>query len=125
MKTHGEAAKLRRKLRERGAARGKRFDPALRARVIRFAEQRRSDGASWMTIATELGACFETVRRWCVAGPAAMVSAAPPRVRPVQVIGDGAVEVVAQSTMKVVTPNGLRVEGVSVEQVIALVRALG
>ena len=113
MKTHGEAVKLRRKLRERDGARGKRFDPALRARVIGFAEQRRSEGASWMAIATELGACFETIRRWCVAAPApaAMVSSPPARIRPVRVVAEPAIEVVTQSAMKVVTPNGLRVEG--------------
>jgi hypothetical protein len=78
-----------------------------------------------MAIANELGACFETVRRWCVAAPAAMVSSPPARIRPVRVVAEPAIEVVAQSAMKVVTPNGLRVEGVTVEQVVALIRALG
>lgn len=125
MRTYDEAAWLRRALRERGAVRGKQFEPELRARVIRFATQRRDDGASWMTIATELGACFETVRRWCVrpAAPAALAKST--HLRPVHVVADATIEVVAPSAMKVVTPNGLRVEGVSVEQVVALVRALG
>ena len=125
MKTHEEeATKLRRALRERGGARGKRFEPALKARVIEFAVQRRNEGASWMTIATELGACFETLRRWCSA-TAAIAPAAPPSILPVKIVADTFVATVERTTMKLVTPNGLRVEGASVEEIAALVRALG
>lgn len=124
MKTHEEAARLRRTLKERGGARGKRFEPALKARVIRFAEQRRREGASWMTITTELGACFETLRRWCGASSGS-APAAPASMLPVTVVADAIDATVERATMKLVTPNGFRVEGASVEEIVALVRALG
>ena len=120
MTTH-EAETLRRDLRRRGGARGKRFDPELRRRIIAFAEHRRRDGASWMAISTELGACFETVRRWCGGGGIA----ATRQLRRVEVAADPVVEVRARAPLAVVTPSGLRVEGVGIDEVVALVRALG
>jgi transposase-like protein len=48
-------------------ARGKRYSPALKARVIEFAQSRRREGASWERIADDIGVSFETVRRWCLA----------------------------------------------------------
>jgi len=120
MSTH-EAEDLRRDLRRHGRARGKRFAPELRQRIVAYAERRRREGASWMTIATELGACFETVRRWCGGGSV-------PTVRPlrrVEVMAEPVVAMSARAPLAVVTPNGLRIEGVGLDEVIALVRALG
>lgn len=124
MTTHeNEAARLRRELKQRGRTRGKRFDPELRARMVAFAESRRRDGASWMAIATELGACFETVRRWCVASTPTPAL----RLRPVEVVSDDVVVVEARGarTLTVISPGGLRIEGAGVDEVVALVRALG
>jgi transposase-like protein len=119
--TMHEGERLRRELQRRGSARGKQFDPELRRRIVAFAEQRRRDGASWMAIATELGACFETVRRWCGGG-----SIGPARqLRRVEVIADPVVELPARAALAVVTPNGLRIEGVGLDDVVALVQALG
>jgi hypothetical protein len=120
MSTH-EAEGLRRDLRRRRGVRGKRFEPELRRRIVAFAERRRREGASWMAIATELGACFETVRRWCGGGtmPAAR------RLRRVEVVAEPAIEPTARPPLVVVTPNGLRIEGVRLDEVVALVRALG
>lgn len=120
MTTH-EAEALRRDLRRRGGGRGKRFDPELRSRIIAFAERRRREGASWNTIATELGACFETVRRWC--GGGTLVPAR--QLRRVEVVSERVVDVRARGALAVVTPNGLRIEGVGIDDVVALVRALG
>jgi orotate phosphoribosyltransferase-like protein len=88
--------------------------------VTSYAKRRRSEGASWMTIAKELGACFETVRRWCVKSTSAVA-----RVRPVEIVVDRAAVIAAATTLKVVTPNGLGIEGAGIEEVVALVRALG
>jgi hypothetical protein len=120
MTTH-EAEALRRDLRRRGGGRGKRFDPELRRRIVAFAEQRRREGASWKTIATELGACFETVRRWC--GGGALVPAR--QLRRVEVVADPVVDSRSRAAIAVVTPNGLRIEGVAIADVVALIRALG
>lgn len=58
---------MRQELAAQERGRGKRYDGALRKRIVAFAEQRRGEGRSWMAIAKELGARFETVRRWCTA----------------------------------------------------------
>jgi hypothetical protein len=120
MSTH-EAEDLRRDLRRHGRARGKRFAPELRRRIIAYAERRRQEGASWMSIATELGACFETVRRWCGGGS---VPAGRP-LRRVEVIAEPVVAMSTRAPLAVVTANGLRIEGVSLDEVVTLVRALG
>ncbi len=120
MSTH-EAEDLRRDLRRHGRARGKRFAPELRQRIMAYAERRRREGASWMSIATELGACFETVRRWCGGGSVPTAR----QLRRVEVIAEPVVAVAARASLAVVTPNGLRIEGVGLDEVITLVRALG
>lgn len=73
------------------------------------------------TIATELGACVETVRRWC--GGDAPVTARP--LRRLQVVADAVVDVRAPAALAIVTPGGLRIEGVAIDEVVALMRALG
>ena len=120
MTTH-EGDKLRRDLRDHGRARGKRVDPELRGRIVAFAERRRRDGASWMTIATELDACFETIRRWCGGGSVGV----PRKLRRVEVMAEPIPAVPARAPLTVVTPSGVRVEGVAIDDVVALVRALG
>lgn len=95
-----------------------------------FAEQRRRAGASWKAIATELGACFETVRRWCGGGTLGAAAGAHAervarQLRRVEVVAEPIVNVRARIPIAVVTPNGLRIEGVGVDEVVALVRALG
>ena len=114
-----EAEGLRQDLRRHGGARGKRFEPELRRRIVAYAERRRREGASWASIATELGACFETVRRWCSRGSAASRS-----LRRVEVVAEPIVAA-SPSSLVVITPNGVRVEGAALEQVVVLVRALG
>ena len=120
MTTH-EGGRLRRELQRRGGARGKRFEPELRQRIVAFAERRRRDGASWMAIATELGACFETVRRWCGGGRVAKAR----QLRRVEVVAEPVREMAGHPALAIVTPNGLRIEGVAIDDVVALVRTLG
>jgi len=114
-----ETEGLRRDLRRHDGARGKRFEPELRRRVVAYAERRRREGASWLSIAEELGACFETVRRWCSRGSVASRS-----LRRVEVVAE-AIVAAPTSSLVVITPNGIRIEGVALEQVVVLVRALG
>src|SRR5262245_29538530 len=111
MRTDEEAAKLRRELKQGDRGRGKRFDAELRRRVVRFAEQRRREGASWMTIATELGACFETIRRWCVRGTAGEAL----HLRRVELIAEPEGATPSNRTLTVVSPNGLRIEGAGID----------
>lgn len=114
-----EAESLRHDLRRHGGARGKRFEPELRRRIVTYAHRRRREGASWLSIATELGACFETVRRWCSHARTTSRS-----LRRVEVVAEP-IATAPTSSLVVITPNGIRIEGAALEQVVVLVRALG
>lgn len=116
-----EAARLRLELRRRHSGRGKRFEPELRERVIAYAKHRRGEGTSWMAIATELGATFETIRRWCVLGRKERAL----RLRAIEVVAEPVVATSDARKLSVVSPNGLRVEGIVLDEVVALIRALG
>jgi len=62
-------------------ARGKRYSPALKTRIVEYAQSRRSEGASWVEIAGDIGVGFETLRRWCMAAaPKPSRSMVPVRV---------------------------------------------
>jgi hypothetical protein len=65
--TARHASSLRAALASHVPARGKRYSPALKARIIEFAQSRRSEGASWVEISGDIGVAFETLRRWCMA----------------------------------------------------------
>lgn len=116
MTTH-EARRLRQELAAQERGRGKRYDRTLRERIVAFASARRAEGRSWAAIATELGARFETVRRWCHARrPAATTALA---LRRVEVVAAH-----ASTPLAVVARSGLRVEGATIEDVIAILRAV-
>jgi predicted transcriptional regulator len=106
---------LRRALRAHDPARGKRYGAALKRRVIAFAEAERKSGRSWSEISKELGIAFETVRRWC------MPTRAVGRMRVVHVVAEPS----AKREVTVLAPSGHRVEGLSLDEAAALLRALG
>jgi hypothetical protein len=109
------AASLRRALGGHVGGRGRRCAEALKARVQAFAEERRHEGRSWSRIAEELGLRTETVRRWSLESESGEV-----RMRPVELAPDS-----AGSGMVLVARSGHRVEGLTLEQVAELLRALG
>src|SRR6516164_2577461 len=94
--TGREASLLRAALAGHEAGRGKRYSAGIKARIIEFAQGRRTEGASWATIASELGLAFETVRRWCIPEQVAT------RMLPVRVVAD------RPATVSVVSPAGHR-----------------
>jgi len=113
--TGRQAASLRGAIQGHGPARGKRYTPKLKARIIEFGHSRRAEGASWAQIAEDLGVAFETVRRWCsvdVESPRAMV--------PVQVVAEPSVR-----TVSIVSAAGYRIEGLALHEAVALLRELG
>ena len=110
--SNARVADLRRALSSHVGGRGRRYATALRARAIGFAEQRRAEGRSWSEVAAEVGLRVETVRRWCVERG--------PQMRAVEVVAER-----AEHGVTLVTAAGLRVEGLSVEEVVAVLRALG
>jgi hypothetical protein len=118
MATTQEARRLRQELAAQERGRGKRYERALRDRVVAFAKHRRGEGRCWAAIATELGARYETIRRWCEGRP-------PPRstalaLRPVEVLAEREMPPLA-----VVARSGLRVEGATLDEVIAILRIVG
>jgi transposase-like protein len=107
---------LRAALADHDPARGKRYEPALKARIIEFARSRREQGESWVRIASELGLAFETLRRWCMAAERSSSRAMVP------------VEVVAESndhTVSIVSVGGYRIEGLTLQEAVSVLRALG
>jgi DNA invertase Pin-like site-specific DNA recombinase len=103
-----EITGLRRALKAHRPGRGKRYGSKVKARVVEHARRRRAAGASWARIGEELGLKFETVRRWCGHGG----------MRRVEVVAEG-------GGLALVAPSGLRLEGLTVADAIAVLRALG
>lgn len=71
-----------------------------------------------MTIADEIGASFDTVRRWCRDGAGESRA-----LRRVEVVAEPIVAS-PRTSFTVVTACGLRIEGASIDEVVALERAL-
>jgi len=115
--SEAQALSLRRALASHPRSRGRRYPRALRGRVVAYARARRDQGASWARIASELGLQFETVRRWCIGADAIVV--ASPTILPVEIVAD------SPTSLVVVARTGVRVEGVTLADAIALLRALG
>lgn len=114
-KAGGTAADSRRVPETPGARPRRRFDVAFTKRTRELAEQRRRAGLSWTAIGKELGIGAETLRRWAVRGER---SKRP--MQRVEIVTDA-----AATTVSVVSPSGLRVEGLTVQDVVLLLRALG
>jgi DNA-binding transcriptional regulator YiaG len=107
---------LRAALTSHEPGRGKRYSPALKARIIEFAQSRRSEGASWAQISADIGVAFETLRRWCTGA-----DSPPSRAMvPVRVVADR-----AESTVSVVSAGGHRISGLTLQEAVAVLRALG
>lgn len=119
MQKPGSAA-LRRAFEAHVGGRGRRYDGALMERARDFAEQRRREGRSWQSVANELCVRVETLRRWCVGCEPGASRPSVVRLRPVEVVAEPATR-----ELSVVSRSGLRVEGVTLEDVVALLRAVG
>ena len=85
---------------------------------MEFAQPRRDAGASWKQIATELGLRFETVRRWCESAGSGGGAGSFKRVEIVEDTGP------VHGGLCVVCPSGHRIEGLTLEDAVALLRAL-
>jgi transposase-like protein len=110
------ASSLREALASHEPARGKRYEPALKARIIEFARSRREQDASWVQIADEIGIAFETLRRWCLAaGPRSSRAMVP-----VQVVAEP-----SDHTLSIVSASGHRIEGLTLQEAVSVLRALG
>ncbi len=89
----------------------------VRDEVCRYAARRREQGAPWAVIARETGLDVRKLQRW---NTRARRPASVPVLRPVEVLP--ALE--QQEALTVVAPNGVRVEGLALEQAAELLRLL-
>lgn len=104
---------LRQALARAAEGRGRpRYPEALRQRVVTHVRDRRARGASLRQLADELGLAVPTLVRW--GGP-------PPAFRPVLV---EPAPRAAPGHLVVHGPGGLRVEGLTLDEAVELVRRL-
>ena len=94
---------------------GWRYSPELRALSVAHCRERREGGYPFTEIAAELGISTLTLNRW-------LAEETPPEFRPVEVIADAPES--ESPCLSVITPRGLRIEGLSWPQVVELARAL-
>ena len=91
-----------------------RFPTKLREQVATWVARRREHGAWWSEIAREVGVPEQTLKRWST--PRSVAAA----LLPVEVIDAPPIGAVT-----LVTPTGIRIEGVSIADAIAMLRGLG
>jgi transposase-like protein len=111
-----QASSLRDTVASLPSGRSRRYSDGLKARILDVVRARREEGASWVQLSEQLGVSLETLRRWCVDAPPKATS----RMRRVQVVAERKASVVS-----VVSSSGHRVEGLTLEQAITMLRALG
>jgi transposase len=99
----------------RGA--GKRYPAAAKRMATEYLRQRQKVGAPLSAVARELGVKRHTLLAW-VAGPDRAAQA--PGFVPVRVVAAGP----ARAAIVVHGPGGVRIEGLEVADVVALLRAL-
>ena len=116
-----ELVSLRRELARIERGRGRRYPEQLRARVTRWTRGRRQQGESWQAIGSELKIAPESLRRWTLPDLQLQTSLVPVEV--VAEADDDAT--VAGRQLRLITRGGHRVEGLSLADVVELVRVLG
>lgn len=94
-----------------------RVPDAIRAMIVDYARQRQAAGADWRTIAHDVGFSVGAITGWARGGTR------PPRMRPVAVRADTVVALPASGVV-VVLPNGVRIEGLPMADVPALLAQL-
>jgi transposase-like protein len=91
-----------------------RYTPALRRRAVVIARKRQDAGVAIAAVARELGVRPRALRLW-------LQTPARPRLRRVAI---APAPVVAVDRPVLITPQGIRVEGLGAASLVALLRAL-
>ena len=116
-----DASLLRRLIGPRRSARGP-LPKGVRERGVAYVKTRKAEGASDTTIAAELGVSRTTVKRWRrrIDGCSALV---PVRIRPTD--ADAPPVLAGGTTLVVTTRRGLRIEGLDMAALCALIERVG
>jgi len=89
--------------------------------VTRWTRGRREQGESWQAIGRELKIAAESLRRWTM--PELQRQ---PTLVPVEVVADADDDAaVAGRQLRLITRSGHRIEGLSLADIVELVRVLG
>ena len=113
-----ELRDLRRELAGLVRGAGHWYPPALRERITAWTRRRRADGASLREISGEIGMSWETLRRWSTP-----IASRETALVPVEVVDDERTD--HNRSFVIVTPRGLRIEGITLADAIAIARELG
>ena len=110
-----DARELRRRVARLKRARpGFRFSEPLRREITAWVAAQRESGAWWCDLSRELGVPAETLKRW--SAPRASTEA---RMLPVDVVDAPPI-----GTVTLVAPGGIRIESVSIDAAIAILRGI-
>lgn len=93
---------------------GFRFSLSLRGEITAWVAKQRERGAWWRELSSAIGIPEKTLRRWSAPQLAASAS-----LLPVEVI-----DAPPAGTVTLVSPTGLRIEGVAIADAIAILRGL-
>jgi hypothetical protein len=110
-----ELRELRRRLDSIPRGRGRRIPVELRAQVTAWVAKHRKRGDSWSELARKTGVSMLSLQRWS-AGPAR----GPVMLRRVEVAESAPTE----RSFTLVSSTGMRIEGVTIAEVIAILRGL-
>ena len=101
--------------------RTQRIPMAVRERVVAYARVARADGVSWRRIARSVGLSTSGVQRFVQSKRSQPRASLVPVV--VQAPPEGSPS--GRAELHLLTPSGHRLEGLSLEQALVLVQALG
>ena len=113
--TDPELRELRRRLDSIPRGRGRRIPVELRTQVTAWVAKHRKRGDSWSELARKTGVSMLALQRWSLSPARRAVM-----LRRVEV----AEAAPAERTVTLVSPTGIRIEGVTIADVIAILRGL-
>ncbi|SRR6266508_1492318 len=94
-----------------------RYPPALRQKIIAIARRRQAGGAGIASVARELGLAQWTLTLW-------LRKRAAPVLRAVEIVPAPPPPAPAETMPVLITPQGVRIEGATVDALATLLRAL-
>ena len=97
--------------------RGVRYPEDLQQEAVSYAKARRQRGDSLLAISRDLGVPYVTLSRW-------FQRAHDPEFRRVEIVPSGPSAMGSAAGVTITTPSGIRIEGLDLESLIALLRRL-